>query len=60
MLPPVTVLVLISSTALVALAAAWLLWLRVLRPRVVLWHVRRRYGAVAAWFVRTTGLHHRR
>lgn len=55
-----TTLVTIASLAAALGAALRQAWLRVLRPRVVLWHVRRRYGAAAAWVVRRLDLHRHR
>ncbi|MEI2701534.1 MAG: hypothetical protein V9E83_03930 [Baekduia sp.] len=55
-----TTVALLASGALAAIAGAWQAWLRLLRPRLVLRYVRRRYGRVAAWLVRTTGLHRSR
>lgn len=54
-----TTITLIASGALASLAAAWQAWLRVLRPRLVLRHIRRRYGRAAAWVAQSTGLHRR-
>lgn len=55
-----TTVALLASGTLAAIAGAWQAWLRLLRPRLVLRYVRRRYGGVAAWLVRTTGLHRSR
>ncbi len=54
-----TTIALIASAALAAIAGAWQAWLRVLRPRLVLRHVRRRYGSLAARVLAITGLHRR-
>lgn len=55
-----TTVALMTSGVVAAATAAWQAWLRLLRPRLVLRYVRRRYGRAAAWLVRTTGLHRRR
>lgn len=54
-----TTLMLALSGALAAIAGLWQAWLRILRPRLVLRYVRRRYGRIAAWLTGVTGLHRR-
>lgn len=56
----ITTVVVIACVSAALGAAAWQSWRRLIRPRVVLWYVRRRYGALAARAVRATGLHRRR